>query len=320
VPNLTDSWRLFSATNQEGASDDATDFLIRGEGRLSFWLQIAKETRELFERGRIAPFLLAALYQTYNPVPDVLDFVRTARKIFPRLNCGLASLYLQRRAGEGVLVIGSYNGVCHTFLEVNHSLIVDITADQFGGPSVYVGPMTDPWSNSRGLNLIDSALPNLPCVINQTRIAELGSYRLVTEHAPQMGIYSVPASTAPKGLLGSSDSIGGIISLFTNPISGMHNGGSYSFSSDVPKSPLVKDAYAEMAAAGLRNSAIADSFGVHATQMVGGCSVCSGYSTSIENQSRDIVFNEICSFDIPTDNVDGSKRYSSPRIFQRKSF
>jgi hypothetical protein len=29
-------------------------------------------------------------------------------------------------------------------------IVVDITADQFGGPAVYVGPLAEPWSTRPG--------------------------------------------------------------------------------------------------------------------------------------------------------------------------
>jgi hypothetical protein len=41
-------------------------------------------------------------------------------------------------------VRGTYSGYSHTFLLLGGN-VVDITADQFDGPPVYVGPLTQPW-------------------------------------------------------------------------------------------------------------------------------------------------------------------------------
>ncbi|MHC2275464.1 hypothetical protein ACVME8_002075 [Bradyrhizobium diazoefficiens] len=90
--------------------------------------------------------LLALLYSKYNPIEDIDSFVAAGLEIFPNLNCGLASVYLQHLIPEGSIVQGSYQSDPHTFLLLEHGLILDITADQCGGPPVYVGGLQPPWS------------------------------------------------------------------------------------------------------------------------------------------------------------------------------
>jgi hypothetical protein len=106
----------------------------------------ARNARGLFESRRVPPELLAALYSSYHPVRDALDFVAAARRLFPRLNCGLASVFLRHLIGGGAVTTGTYAGELHTFLLMDSRLVVDITADQFGGPGVYVGPLVAPWA------------------------------------------------------------------------------------------------------------------------------------------------------------------------------
>jgi hypothetical protein len=106
----------------------------------------ARDIRRQFDTDRIPQILLASLYLSYNPLDDVWKFLSDARGIFPRLNCGLASVFLQHTLGAGKIVTGTYQGNLHSFVLLDNDLIVDITADQFGGPSVYVGPLQTPWS------------------------------------------------------------------------------------------------------------------------------------------------------------------------------
>jgi hypothetical protein len=89
--------------------------------------------------------LLVDLYHAYNPaVSDAERYVEVALEMFPLGNCGLATVLLQHYLG-GEIVNGSYDGRAHTFLLL-YGLVVDITADQFGGPEVYVGPLQAPWA------------------------------------------------------------------------------------------------------------------------------------------------------------------------------
>ena len=102
--------------------------------------------RRQFESGKVPQLLLALEYFRYNPISDVTRFIYSAGEMFPKLNCGIASTYLRGELGAGQIVTGSYNGVKHTFLLLDGRVVVDITADQFGGPSVYIGALKKPWS------------------------------------------------------------------------------------------------------------------------------------------------------------------------------
>lgn len=107
---------------------------------------IAYEARRAFERGSIARYLLKSLYLEYNPsFLDIDNYLDFAERIFPKGNCGLATVYLKHVIGAGEVVEGQYIVEPHQFLTIG-SLAVDITADQFGGPEVYVGPLDLPWS------------------------------------------------------------------------------------------------------------------------------------------------------------------------------
>ena len=104
-----------------------------------------KKTREMFESRQIDRVILRELYKSYVNVADFDSFVSAAEKIFPTLNCGLASLYLKHSLKEGKVIQGSYKGNNHTFLMIDKNTIVDITADQYGGPAIYIGPLISPW-------------------------------------------------------------------------------------------------------------------------------------------------------------------------------
>ena len=105
----------------------------------------AWQARKAFEQRTIPREVLRELFLAPNPdfldVDNYLDFAAT---IFPRGNCGLTSVYLRHVIGAGQIVEGQYVSEQHTFLKVG-ALAVDITADQFGGPPIYVGPITLPW-------------------------------------------------------------------------------------------------------------------------------------------------------------------------------
>ena len=106
-------------------------------------VDVARNVRRNFEKRTIDYLLLGELYQEYNPCPDIAEFIDTSKKIFPRYNCGLASVYLQHLLG-GEIVQESYSRYQHTFLLLE-KIIIDITADQFGGPRIYVGALIRPW-------------------------------------------------------------------------------------------------------------------------------------------------------------------------------
>jgi hypothetical protein len=106
--------------------------------------KISYQARQKFETGTISRELLIGLYKEYANVGDTLKFVEKTKVIFPNGNCGLASLYLKEKLG-GKVVQGKYGKQNHTFLLVDET-VIDITADQFGGPKVYMGPLRLPWS------------------------------------------------------------------------------------------------------------------------------------------------------------------------------
>lgn len=104
----------------------------------------AHEVRFAFELGEFDVAVARRAYSAYAPDIDVDLFLSRARALFPALNCGLCSTYLGAVLGCGTVRRGKYDAEDHTVLAVG-SLIVDITADQFGGPRVYVGPPQFPW-------------------------------------------------------------------------------------------------------------------------------------------------------------------------------
>lgn len=107
--------------------------------------KLAERARRDFEAGSIARPLLRRLYSAYNSEIKELDiFLDGASELFPRGNCGLASTYLKEMTGEGEVIQGEYGNEPHTFLVIN-GRVMDITADQFDGPAVYVGELTEPW-------------------------------------------------------------------------------------------------------------------------------------------------------------------------------
>lgn len=107
--------------------------------------KIAAATRLRFESGTIDKSRLKQLYAEYAEVGDVGEFVDRAQDLFPKLNCGLASLALKDALGSGAVTNGRFLDENHTFLLLGRDTIADITADQYGGPSVYVGPLKNPW-------------------------------------------------------------------------------------------------------------------------------------------------------------------------------
>jgi len=108
-------------------------------------LFLITQARHLFEQRRIDPQLLAELYRNYNPISDLQTFISQSQTLFPKLNCGLASLYLQHVLKEGTICQGTYRGQGHTYLLLEQNIIADITADQYGGPCIYYDLLEDPW-------------------------------------------------------------------------------------------------------------------------------------------------------------------------------
>jgi hypothetical protein len=107
--------------------------------------KIALRARKDFEKGNIDKNELRRLYLNYNPIKNINLFIKKAKKFFPKLNCGLASVYLKKLISDGKIIRGKYLNKNHTFLLLEDKIIVDITSDQYGGPKIYVGPIKYPY-------------------------------------------------------------------------------------------------------------------------------------------------------------------------------
>lgn len=110
--------------------------------------EIASEVRKEFETGSVPRELLAELYHDYNPrIKDIHGFLDQAASLFPVQNCGVASVYLKHIFSSGEIEPGGYifPTTVHTILDLGKIGIADITADQFGGSPVYVGPLQYPY-------------------------------------------------------------------------------------------------------------------------------------------------------------------------------
>ncbi len=136
--NRRDAWR-------EPSRHPASD------GAAAACAAVAVEIRRELEEQRCDLELLAWLYFQYNAVAEPRLFVERALEMFPRLCCGLASVYAQHRLGGGSVVRGWYGGQRHTFLSCR-GCVVDLTADQFLGPAVYVGRLRAPWRIGRAMS------------------------------------------------------------------------------------------------------------------------------------------------------------------------
>lgn len=106
--------------------------------------------RREFEGKTYNKALLKNLYLAYNPAVEFDSFLEKAEEIFPKGNCGLTAVYLREKLGGGEVVKGFYNGQPHTFL-LFESKVIDITADQFGGPPVYTGGLGNGWTTNKRL-------------------------------------------------------------------------------------------------------------------------------------------------------------------------
>lgn len=104
-----------------------------------------ESVRREFEKRTVNPALLARLYGEYADVGNVETFITRAVDSFPSGNCGVASVYLRHKFG-GEILHCRYGGHNHTVLAFG-SEIVDITADQYGGPPIYIGPFQKPWGS-----------------------------------------------------------------------------------------------------------------------------------------------------------------------------
>ncbi len=124
--------------------------------------EIVATCRRDFEDNntRVSNDWLKLYYRSYFPERVSSDIgldidLRANRPQFPRDNCEHASVYLRHFVGGGDIIDGTYidtdsREMPHSFLYIGETAlaeetIADITADQFGGPAVYVGPLVLPW-------------------------------------------------------------------------------------------------------------------------------------------------------------------------------
>ena len=110
---------------------------------------VAERVREIFEKKKLRPRSREVIKRRLSRLPleesRIDEMINKAVEQFPREACIIASLYLNiRLRHRGLIVIGSYQEKPHTYIVLD-GVIVDITADQFGGPRVYVGPIKEPW-------------------------------------------------------------------------------------------------------------------------------------------------------------------------------
>jgi len=104
-----------------------------------------KQIRKDFESQNLDYNKLKNLYLNYNAISDINEFIEKSKSLFPKLNCGLASLYIQDKLKKGKIVKGKYKDYSHTFLLLENNIIIDITADQYGGPKIYMNKLKSPW-------------------------------------------------------------------------------------------------------------------------------------------------------------------------------
>lgn len=112
---------------------------------MDFVLNLVSEVRREFEGRTYDKALLKRLYLAYNPAVEFDSFLEKAEEIFPKGNCGLAAVYLRDKLGNGEIIKGFYNDQPHTFL-LFKGKVIDITADQFGGPAIYTGDIGKGWT------------------------------------------------------------------------------------------------------------------------------------------------------------------------------
>ncbi len=86
---------------------------------------IATSVRKKFEKGSVDKKELKKFYLDYNFIENIDDFIDTAQEMFPKLNCGLASVYLKGLFNCGDVVNGFYKNQGHTFLLIN-KMVIDI--------------------------------------------------------------------------------------------------------------------------------------------------------------------------------------------------
>lgn len=105
---------------------------------------IAIEARLEFIHKTINQRLLSALYRYHFPINPIHPHLPRLLQEFPNNGAQLATTYLQYIFG-GEITKGQYERHNHYFLTLPRNVIVDITADQFGGPEIFVGKIRPPW-------------------------------------------------------------------------------------------------------------------------------------------------------------------------------
>jgi hypothetical protein len=117
---------------------------------MSSLYEAALQARHELVNDSVDRGLLYDLFETHSPGPGAEVVVDAALHSFPHLSCDVASVYLRHVLQEGSIVNGKYIStqklaLPHTFLMTDELVVIDITADQFGGPEIYVGPPQEPW-------------------------------------------------------------------------------------------------------------------------------------------------------------------------------
>ena len=109
--------------------------------------QIVREARGVFEKGDVYGPELEQIYRGRIKVGPKWPWppLDQLQEHFPEGNCAVATAYLGELIPESKIVYGYYEDRSHFFLLLDPVAVVDITADQFGGPKVYVGPLETPW-------------------------------------------------------------------------------------------------------------------------------------------------------------------------------
>ncbi len=111
--------------------------------------EMAVDTRlELINRS-VDMRLLAILHKQHFPLHQIRDILPQILQDFPQNNSTIATSYLQFIMG-GDVTRGQYEHHPHFYLTLPRNVIVDITADQFGGPEVFVGKIRSPWQDMIG--------------------------------------------------------------------------------------------------------------------------------------------------------------------------
>jgi hypothetical protein len=109
----------------------------------------AHQLRTELEAGLCEPGdILRAMQRYYEPSSLQEVDIHVISKIitgFPQRCCDAATALLGVRLGGGLIVPGLYENNRHSYLLVG-DVMADITADQFNGPPVYIGPLAEPWS------------------------------------------------------------------------------------------------------------------------------------------------------------------------------